>query len=328
MHYQRTENGVIVTVEERCYEVKAFVRQGTQLKATIKASRPSAPGFELHTLDLYSARSREHYATTCAGLFEVAAGRVRQDLDRVLEQLEAWQPDADPATSPIVLSEADQALGLELLRTQNLLERIEGDLTTPGVTGEARNKQLAYLTAVSRLLDHPLSLLLQSRSAAGKFTLQGAVVALVPDEHKVSYTRMTDQALFYQTPNALKHKLLVLEEAEGLGGSAYSLRALHSSKQLAIATTSKDAMSGKLKTEHYVVHGPVAVLLTTTSAALDEETASRFLTATIDEPAAMTAAFSTASAKPTPWPGSSANCRGTPLCASTKRRSVCWSHWR
>lgn len=286
---QRTENGVIVTVDDRCYEVKAFVRQGTQLKATIKARLESAPTFELHTLDLYSARSRDHYAATCAALFQIAASRVRQDLDQVLEQLEAWQPDADPASASIVLSEADQALGLELLQAPNLLARIEADLTTLGVTGEVRNKQLAYLTSVSRLLDDPLSLLLQSRSAAGKSTLQGAVVALVPDEHKVLYTRMTDQALFYQTPNALKHKLLVLEEAEGLGGSAYSLRALQSSKQLAIATTSKDAMSGKLKTESYVVHGPVAVLLTTTSASLDEETASRFLTAAIDESAAMTA---------------------------------------
>jgi hypothetical protein len=68
---------VIVTVEDRRYEVKAFVRQGTQLKATIKARLESVPTFELHTLDLYSARSRDNYAATCAALFEVAAGRVR-----------------------------------------------------------------------------------------------------------------------------------------------------------------------------------------------------------------------------------------------------------
>jgi hypothetical protein len=86
----------------------------------------------------------------------------------------------------------------------------------------------------------------------------------------------------------LTHKLLALEEAEGLGGAAYSLRALQSSKQLAIATTSKDAVSGKMKTEQYCVQGPVAVLLTTTSASLDEETASRFLTVSIDESTAMT----------------------------------------
>ena len=43
-----------------------------------------------------------------------------------------------------------------------------------------------------------------------------------------------------------------------------------------------------MKTEQYWVQGPVAVLLTTTSATLDEETASRFLTVSIDESTAMT----------------------------------------
>ncbi|MGL1585757.1 hypothetical protein ACSTHB_23275, partial [Vibrio parahaemolyticus] len=65
-------------------------------------------------------------------------------------------------------------------------------------------------------------------------------------------------------------------------------RALQSSKQLAIATTAKDTVTGKMKTEQYWVQGPVAVLLTTTSATLDEETASRFLTVSIDETANMT----------------------------------------
>jgi hypothetical protein len=142
---------------------------------------------------------------------------------------------------------------------------------------------------VSRKLDDPLSLLIQSRSAAGKSTLQHAVLSLVPEEDKVFYTRMTDQALFYQDATALVHKVLALEEAAGLGGAAYSLRALQSSKQLAIATTTKDPATGKMRTEHYTLQGPVAVLLTTTSASLDEETLSRFLTVTIDESPEMTA---------------------------------------
>jgi hypothetical protein len=168
------------------------------------------------------------------------------------------------------------------------LERIERDLTVLGVAGESLNKQLCYLAAVSRKLDDPLSVLTQSRSAAGKSTLQNAVLTLVPDEDKVIYTRMTDQTLFYQDPLGLRHKVVALEEAEGLGGAAYSLRALQSAKQLAIATTSKDAASGKMRSEQYLVQGPVAVMLTTTSASLDEETASRFLTITIDESAQMT----------------------------------------
>jgi hypothetical protein len=286
---QRTPQGLILSFGLRRYEVKAFTHQGTQLKATIKASADPARGFELHTLDLYSARSRDTYAQSCAKLFDEDTSKIKADLDRVVEQVEAWTPpQTDTGPVRAALTERERDSGLALLRDPQLLDRIERDLTTLGIAGEGLNKRLCYLAAVSRKLDDPLSLLIQSRSAAGKSTLQNAVLSLVPDEDKVVYTRLTDQALFYQDPLALMHKLLALEEAEGLGGAAYSLRALQSSKQLAIATTSKDAVSGKMKTEHYWVQGPVAVLLTTTSAALDEETASRFLTVTIDESSAMT----------------------------------------
>ncbi len=286
---RHTAQGLILQQGHRRYEVKAFSRQGTQLKATIKASGDSEKGFELHTLDLYSSRSRDTFADGCAKLFGEEVSKIKADLERVVEQVEAWTPRESDGTAPrISLTERERESGLALLREPKLLERIECDLTTLGIAGEGLNKRLSYLAAVSRKLDEPLSLLIQSRSAAGKSTLQNAVLSLVPDEDKVTYTRMTDQALYYQNPQALAHKVLALEEAEGLGGAAYSLRALQSSKQLAIATTAKDSVSGKMKTEQYVVHGPVAVMLTTTSATLDEETASRFLTVSIDESSAMT----------------------------------------
>ena len=286
---RHTAQGVILHQGARQYEVKAFARQGTQLKATIKASGERAQGFELHTLDLYSARSRETYAQACAKLFGEDPSQIKADLERLLEQVEAWTPQEDDEEPVrVTLTARERESGLDLLRDPKLLERIERDLTTLGIAGEGLNKRLGYIAAVSRKLDDPLSLLIQSRSAAGKSILQNTVLSLVPDEDEVVYTRMTDQALFYQNPTALTHKRLALEEAEGLGGAAYSLRALQSSKQLAIATTSKDAVSGKMKTEQYWVQGPVAVLLTTTSASLDEETASRFLTVSIDESTAMT----------------------------------------
>lgn len=288
---ERTTHGLTWRSGARCYEVKAIARQGTQLKATLKASLPGDKkrGFELHTLDLYSARSREAYAGACAVLFEVEAALVKADLAQLVEHVEAWKPTASEPTAPVEITEQERAAAMALLRDPKLLDRIETDLSALGVAGESLNKQLCYLAVVSRKLDDPLSLLIQSRSAAGKSTLQHAVLSLVPDEDKVFYTRMTDQALFYQDTMALVHKVLALEEAAGLGGAAYSLRALQSSKHLAIATTSKDPTTGKLRTEHYTVQGPVAVLLTTTSASLDEETLSRFLTVTIDESPEMTA---------------------------------------
>ena len=68
---------------------------------------------------------------------------------------------------------------LDLLRSPDLLERIEQDLTRCGVVGGgATNKQVAYLAALSRKLDRPLAVTIQSTSAAGKSSLMDAVLAL------------------------------------------------------------------------------------------------------------------------------------------------------
>lgn len=287
--YEKTDHGFKLAIGPRGYEVKAIARSGTQLKATVKASVKDKNGFELHTLDLYSARSREAFARSCVTLFDADEQRIKNDLTEVLEQVEHWQPEGESTTAkPAEPTEKEKDAALQFLKQPDLLDAIQQDMTTLGVAGEDLNKVLCYLAATSRKLDDPLSLLIQSRSAAGKSTLQNAVLALVPEEDKVVYTRMTDQALFYQDEMALVHKVLALEEAEGLGGAAYSLRALQSSKSVSVATTSKDPVTGKMKTEHYTVHGPIAVMLTTTQADLDEETRSRFLTLTIDESEAMT----------------------------------------
>ena len=44
----------------------------------------------------------------------------------------------------------------------------------------------------------------------------------------------------------LAHKVLAIEETQGLGEAAYSLRALQSAKKLTVATTTKDPLTGKM----------------------------------------------------------------------------------
>ena len=87
------------------------------------------------------------------------------------------------------------------------------------------------------------------------------------------------------------HKIIAIEEDQGMGGAAYSIRNIQSSKKITVAATGKDPATGKMKTEEYTVKGPVAVMITTTAAELEGETASRFLFLTIDESSKMTAAI-------------------------------------
>jgi DNA primase len=290
--YSETEHGFLVGFGERQYEVKGIQRGGTQLKVTIKASKDLAANlpFELSTIDLYSLRSRISFSKFCADLFGASEELIREDLGKLLTLVEGYKTREKQETKHEAGPE-EQAQALAFLKNPDIFSEILSDMETLGVTGEETNKLTGYLAAISRKLKEPLSILIQSRSAAGKSTLQDAILSLVPEEDFVKYTRITDQALFYKEEDSLVHKILAIEEEQGMGGAAYSIRNIQSSKKITVAATGKDPVSGKMRTEEYTVKGPVAVMITTTAAELDGETASRFLFLTIDESSAMTEAI-------------------------------------
>ena len=75
----------------------------------------------------------------------------------------------------------------------------------------------------------------------------------------------------------LAHKVLAVAEEEGAERAAYALKLLQSEGESAIASTGKDATTGRLVTHTYRVAGPVAILLTTTALDVDEELLNRCL---------------------------------------------------
>ena len=58
-------------------------------------------------------------------------------------------------------------------------EFVEAQGEDAGVVGEETNKLMGYLAAVSRKLEQPLAIIVQSSSAAGKSALMEAVLALM-----------------------------------------------------------------------------------------------------------------------------------------------------
>ena len=296
-----TEHGFAVRFGGRYYEAKGIARTDTQLKVTLKAVKSGGsaevagrtPPFELTTLDLYSARSREIHAKTLARLFGENEALVREDLMRLVEKAETFTVEAQArraeATRP-TMTEVEREEALAFLTDPALERRIVEDLDAIGLCGEETNKLLGYLVATSRLLDEPLSMVIQSRSGAGKSALQDAVLSLMPPEAVCKYTRITDQALFYREGDSLKHKVLALEEAEGMGGAVYSIRALQSAGEVRILSTGKDPQTGQMVSRETVVEGPVSFLMTTTrpSTEVDGELSSRNLFTTVDESRART----------------------------------------
>jgi len=142
---------------------------------------------------------------------------------------------------------------------------------------------VGYVAAVSRKLEEPLAIVIQSSSAAGKSSLMDAILDFVPEEERVSYSAMTGQALYYLGEKDLRHKVLAVAEGEGAERASYALKLLQSEGELSIASTGKDPLTGKLVTHEYRVAGPVMTFLTTTAIEVDEELLNRCVVLTVDE---------------------------------------------
>ncbi len=292
------EDDIRFTRGPRSYRVRGLARNlsAESLKVTLRLS--AGDHLHLDTLDLYQARQRVAFVKAAALELGVAESVITGDLAALVIALEplqeaairgALQPDA--ADDGPLLTEAEEAAGLALLQDPRLAERIVSDVEAVGVVGEGTNALVGYLAMVSRLLDKPLAILIQSTSAAGKSTLMDALLSLMPESDRVHYSAMTGQSLFYIGEGDLRHKILAIAEEEGVRQAAYALKLLQSQGELTIASTGKDPTTGKLVTSEYRVEGPVMLCLTTTAIDIDEELLNRCLVLTINETVEQTAAI-------------------------------------
>ncbi|MEJ0037667.1 MAG: CHC2 zinc finger domain-containing protein [Gammaproteobacteria bacterium] len=300
-HALGAEREHLFSFGERRYRVRGLEKNLSlqSLKVNLLVSDTGSDLVHVDTLDLYSARSRASFIAQAAVELRVKEDVIKADLGRVLLQCESLQEQALRAAlevkpAAVVVSEAGREAALALLKSPDLLARIAGDFAACGIVGERTNALVGYLAAISRKLERPLALLIQSTSAAGKSSLLDAVLKFVPNEDRIVYSAMTGQSLFYMGEMNLKHKLLAIAEEEGAHRAAYALKLLQSEGELTIASTSKDPTTGKLATEEYHVEGPVMIALTTTAAEIDEELLNRCLVLSVDEGRAQTAAIHTA----------------------------------
>jgi DNA primase len=274
------------TFGERAWRVRGV---GKNLSLRLLVAPPATEArFHLDTLDLCNAKHRQNFVAQARDETGLSADILKRDLGQVLLKVEELQEQhiretVAPQKKEVVLNDDEREAALALLRDPQLLDRILADFERCGVVGETTNKLVGYLSAVSRKLDEPLAVILQSTSAAGKSSLMDAILAFVPEEERIKYSAMTGQSLYYLGDADLQHKVLAIVEEEGAERASYALKLLQSEGELTIASTGKDPQSGRMVTQEYHVEGPVMILLTTTAIDLDEELLNRCIVLTVDE---------------------------------------------
>lgn len=286
---KQTEGGeLLFTFGERTWRVRGWQKNLGPEQMRVNAQVRRGDAYHVDTLDVYSAKARALYLKAAAVELGSQEDTLKRDLGRVLLKLEALQDEAIRATlapkeTAVELGELEHAAALDWLKAPDLVARLEADMARCGVVGEATNLLAGYLAAVSRKLDAPLAVLIQSSSAAGKSSLMDAVLDLMPEEERIQYSAMTGQSLFYLGETDLQHRILAIAEEEGVRQAAYALKLLQSDGELTIASTGKDEATGNLVTKQYRVKGPVMLMLTTTAIDVDEELLNRCLVLTINE---------------------------------------------
>jgi DNA primase catalytic core len=263
-----------------------------RMQVNVKVSGTNVRGewcYHGDTLDMESFARRTAFIKQTAHELAAKEETIQREVGQLWGALGDLQREwlhktlAPEAAEETIMTAEEQAAALELLRDPCLLERVLADFEKCGVVGEETNKKVSYLAAVSRLLDKPLAIVVQSASSAGKSSLMDAILDFIPEEQRESYSAMTGQALFYMGQKNLKHKILAVAEEEGAQRAAYALKLLQSEGKLKIASTGKDPVSGKQVTHEYTVEGPVMIFLTTTAQQVDEELLNRSIVLTVNE---------------------------------------------
>lgn len=197
------------------------------------------------------------------------------------------------------MSEVEKALGV--LKSENLFEQISTDIAEIGIAGEEHLRLMLYIIMTSRLLDKPLSAIIQGASSSGKSYTLETVAKLIPPEAVVQAHDFSEQALYYLPQGSLKHKVVIAGERLHKKGSksgqardnSKAFREMVGSGVLRKAVTVKGA-DGKFITEMITQEGPIAYLESTTATTINDEDATRLLPLVTDESAEQTEAVTEA----------------------------------
>jgi hypothetical protein len=167
-------------------------------------------------------------------------------------------------------------LARQVLEAPALWGRVREALRAAGVAGDLRPAELLYLAITSRLLDRPVNVALEGPSAAGKTWIASCVLQLFPADAVHRRAAMSERALVYSDAD-FRHRFLLVGEAAGLhrdGVGATLLRTVAWEGRVVYETVEKTAAG--LRARLVEKDGPTGVITTTTKA-LDEELATRFL---------------------------------------------------
>ena len=182
------------------------------------------------------------------------------------------QPELTPAEKA-ALREALWPTVRELAEAPDLMDRVVKQVQAMGVVNERELIMLTYIAATSRVLEHPINILIKGVSSGGKSFTALHTLELIGPDFVNQLTSSSALSLVYDT-RPLAHTVMLLFEANQLQAEkqadkdstfAMLVRTLISEGRIVHQTTVEDPNSptGR-RVERIVREGPIALITTTT----------------------------------------------------------------
>lgn len=180
------------------------------------------------------------------------------------------------------MSSEEEREAMNFLRTKGLVKNTLKTLEKTGLVGEQKNALLLFFLYLSRLMDEPLHAIIFGKSGSGKTYLQTRVSECLPEESLRTITSLTENTLYYSSKDFWKHKVLLIEDLEGVYNAFLPLREFMSKQSITKLTTDKDAKGNNVQ-KLLLVEGPICVSGATTMEGIYEDNANRSYLLHIDE---------------------------------------------
>ena len=281
-------NNLIYATTSTIYSIKGGVSKGLDsLKVTLVAEHESKKS--RLKLDLYEDKQVIKSAREISNKLGLDMATVETELEALTDELEQYrdhakskQQDNNSLNNSIPLAEKQQAI--QLLKSKNLLNKLNGLIGESGIVGEESARLSLFVIACSYLIKKPLHGLIQGSSGSGKTHLMNKILDLLPQHKIVRITRVTESSFYNYEEYFFKHKVLGMEDLDGLEEKAlFAFRELQSKGEISSSTTLKDEVTGELSAGLKVVRGPIASLSCTTKGEIYEDNMSRSFLIAVNE---------------------------------------------
>jgi hypothetical protein len=257
------------------------------MRVTVKLDYKTYPSLR-HSVDLYNEGQAERLVKKAAERFLLSTAYLNKAIGHLINTVEDYRlGQIDHAklktqqAKPTLTKEETEA-AIEFLKAPGLLKRTNELIGQSGVIGEETNRLIMYVVFTSRKTGRPLHIISFGSSGAGKSHLQERVGELVPAEDKIELTSVSGNAFYYYVDDDLGHKLILIEDYDGVFAALYPIRELQSKQKISKTITVRDR-SGNVRTLHLTVKGPVSIGGCTTSEHVYEDNANRSFLIYLDE---------------------------------------------